>query len=103
MSSTDVLECVEIETGPNPAHAVIWLHGLGADGNDFAQLVPELKLNDITAIRFVFPHAPTRPVTIHNGMNIRPRYDIFAPHRRRRQHEPAPPASPQARPTLIPR
>ncbi len=78
MSST-LLESIEIETGPNPSHAVIWLHGLGADGNDFAPLVPELKLQAAPAIRFVFPHAPVRPVTINNGMSMRAWYDIFMP------------------------
>ncbi|RTZ39932.1 carboxylesterase [Candidimonas sp. SYP-B2681] len=78
MSST-LLESIEIETGPHPSHAVIWLHGLGADGNDFAPLVPELKLQDAPAIRFVFPHAPVRPVTINNGMSMRAWYDIFMP------------------------
>src|SRR3546814_5506010 len=103
MSSTDVLECVEIEAGPNPAHAVIWLHGLGADGNDFAPLVPELKLNDMPAIRFVFPHAPTRPVTINNGMTMRAWYDIFAPDLVRREDEPGLRASQQAVEALLAR
>ena len=71
MSNTELLECIELETGHDPERAVIWLHGLGADGNDFAPLVPALKLNDMPAIRFVFPHAPVRPVTINNGMAMR--------------------------------
>lgn len=87
MSST-LLECIEIETRPNPGHAVIWLHGLGADGNDFAPLVPELQLQDAPAIRFVFPHAPVQPVTINNGMPMRAWYDIFAPDLVRREDEP---------------
>ncbi|NYT44007.1 dienelactone hydrolase family protein [Alcaligenaceae bacterium] len=87
MSST-LLECIEIETGPEPQHAVIWLHGLGADGNDFAPLVPELKLQGCPAIRFVFPHAPVRPVTINNGVSMRAWYDIFAPDLVRREDEP---------------
>ncbi len=66
---------VEIETGPNPAAAVIWLHGLGADGHDFEPIVPELRLE--RPVRFVFPHAPIRPVTINNGMRMRAWYDIF--------------------------
>src|SRR5690606_4141222 len=103
MSSTDVLECLEIETGANPARAVIWLHGLGADGNDFAPLVPELKLNDMPAIRFVFPHAPTRPVTINHGMTKRARYDIFAPDLVRREDEPGLRSSQQAVEALIAR
>src|SRR5690554_1903244 len=72
----ELLDALEIETAPNPAHAVIWLHGLGADGNDFVPIVPELKLNDAPAIRFVFPHAPIQPVTINGGMAMRAWYDI---------------------------
>ncbi len=68
---SDLLEAIEIETAPNPAAAVIWLHGLGADGNDFAPIVPELRLAGAPAIRFVFPHAPTMPVTINNGYVMR--------------------------------
>ena len=56
--------------------SVVWLHGLGADGNDFVPLVPELRLPDALAIRFVFPHAPVRPVTINNGMRMRAWYDV---------------------------
>jgi phospholipase/carboxylesterase len=87
MSSPALLDSIEIETGPQPAHAVIWLHGLGADGNDFAPLVPELKLNDAPPIRFTFPHAPVRPVTINNGMVMRAWYDIYAPDLVRREDD----------------
>jgi phospholipase/carboxylesterase len=69
------MDAVEIETGPNPGTAVIWLHGLGADGHDFEPIVPELRLPK--PVRFVFPHAPVRPVTINNGMRMRAWYDIF--------------------------
>jgi len=69
------MEAVEIETGRNPGAAVIWLHGLGADGHDFEPIVPELRL--AKPVRFVFPHAPVRPVTINNGMRMRAWYDIF--------------------------
>ena len=69
------MDAVEIETGPNPQAAVIWLHGLGADGHDFEPIVPELEL--ARPVRFVFPHAPVRPVTINNGMRMRAWYDIF--------------------------
>jgi phospholipase/carboxylesterase len=69
------MEAVEIETGRNPSAAVIWLHGLGADGHDFEPIVPELDLPK--PVRFVFPHAPIRPVTINNGMRMRAWYDIF--------------------------
>jgi phospholipase/carboxylesterase len=74
---SDLLDSIELETGPNPSHAVIWLHGLGADGNDFAPIVPELRLPAAPAIRFVFPHAPVQPVTINGGMHMRSWYDIL--------------------------
>lgn len=70
------LEAIEIETGKNPAAAIIWMHGLGADGNDFVPIVRELKLDAAPAIRFVFPHAPLRPVTINNGYVMRAWYDV---------------------------
>ena len=70
------LQTVEISTGPEPAWSVIWLHGLGADGHDFEPLVPELDLD--VAVRFVFPHAPVRKVTINAGMPMRAWYDIFS-------------------------
>ena len=66
---------IEIETGANPVASVIWLHGLGADGHDFEPIVPELGL--AVPMRFVFPHAPERAVTINNGMRMRAWYDIF--------------------------
>jgi phospholipase/carboxylesterase len=69
------MEAIEIESGPRPQAAVIWLHGLGADGHDFEPIVPELALPK--PVRFVFPHAPVRPVTINNGMRMRAWYDIF--------------------------
>lgn len=75
--TTSLLETITIETAPNPTHAVIWMHGLGADGNDFAPIVPELGLGDTPAIRFVFPHAPIQPVTINGGMAMRAWYDIY--------------------------
>src|SRR6266853_5495600 len=71
----ELLDAIEIETGKNPTASVIWLHGLGADGNDFAPIVPELRLPK-AGIRFVFPHAPVRPVTINAGMRMRAWYDI---------------------------
>ncbi len=76
MDSNTLLETIERETAADPRWAVIWLHGLGADGNDFVPLVPELVRGDWPAIRFVFPHAPVRPVTINNGMAMRAWYDI---------------------------
>jgi phospholipase/carboxylesterase len=69
------LETVEIETARNPELAVIWLHGLGADGHDFEPIVPKLRL--LAPTRFVFPHAPVRAVTINNGMRMRAWYDIL--------------------------
>ena len=71
------LETIEIETGRSPAAAVIWLHGLGADGHDFEPVVAELRLPDRLSIRFVFPHAPIRPVTLNQGMRMRAWYDIL--------------------------
>lgn len=71
-----LLETVEHETGPSPRWTVLWLHGLGADGHDFAPIVPELVRRGWPALRFVFPHAPVRPVTINNGMRMRAWYDI---------------------------
>lgn len=73
-----MLETVEQETGAVPAWSVIWLHGLGADGHDFAPIVPELVRPHWPAIRFVFPHAPKRPVSINNGMPMRAWYDIVS-------------------------
>ena len=72
------IETVEIETGANPAGSVIWLHGLGADGHDFEPIVPELCLPESLPLRFVFPHAPVRPVTINAGMAMRAWYDIVS-------------------------
>ena len=71
-----MLETVEQQTRPKPAWSVLWLHGLGADGHDFAPIVPELVRPDWPGIRFVFPHAPVRPVTINNGVPMRAWYDI---------------------------
>src|SRR5687767_8254809 len=73
---TTLLESLEIETAPHPAAAVIWMHGLGADGNDFAPIVPELDLSGLPGIRFVFPHAPMQPVSINNGYVMRAWYDV---------------------------
>lgn len=70
---------VEVETGPDPTSSIIWLHGLGADGHDFEPLVPYLSIPDDLAVRFVFPHAPERPVTINGGMRMRAWYDIAEP------------------------
>ena len=70
------LETIEIETGSAPSASVVWLHGLGADGNDFVPVVKELRLPSQFRVRFVFPHAPMMPVTINNGYVMRAWYDV---------------------------
>ncbi len=82
-----LLETVEITTGDHPEAAVIWMHGLGADGNDFVPIVRELDLSECPAIRFVFPHAETMPVTINNGYVMRAWYDILGMDLVRREDE----------------
>ena len=74
----ELLPCIEQETGPHPDAAVIWMHGLGADGNDFVPIVGEMQLPPSLSIRFIFPHAPVRPVTLNNGFRMRAWYDIAA-------------------------
>ncbi|SRR5690625_1629973 len=83
----ETLECVEITTGPDPKHAIIWMHGLGADANDFVPIVPELPIQGAPSIRFVFPNAPIQPVTINNGMAMRSWYDISTADLVRREDE----------------
>ena len=83
----ELLQNIEIETAPNPQVAVIWLHGLGADGNDFVPLVNELDLSGLPGIRFVFPHAKTMPVTINGGYVMRAWYDITGAELTRREDE----------------
>ncbi|HEY9183282.1 MAG TPA: alpha/beta fold hydrolase [Gammaproteobacteria bacterium] len=73
--ANSLLETIDIETSPDPELAVIWLHGLGADGHDFEPIVPALGLR--MPVRFVFPHAPVRQVTINGGMPMRAWYDVF--------------------------
>ena len=73
---SDLLETIEIETGASPRAAVIWLHGLGADGHDFEPIVPELGLPAAPALRFVFPHAPLQAVTMNGGAVMRAWYDV---------------------------
>ena len=70
------LEAIEIETAASPAASIVWMHGLGADGHDFVDIVPELGLPARPGVRFVFPHAPMRPVTINGGYVMRAWYDI---------------------------
>jgi len=76
MDAIDLLETIEEDTGPDPRWSVLWLHGLGADGHDFVPLVPELVRRQWPSVRFVFPHAPVRAVTINAGMRMRAWYDI---------------------------
>jgi len=76
LSESPALETIEIATGPAPDATIVWLHGLGADGNDFVPLVPELALDTKPGVRFVFPHAPQRAVTINMGMVMRAWYDV---------------------------
>ena len=77
MYVTPLLETIEVETDANPTAAVIWMHGLGADGSDFVPIVRELDLTGCPPIRFVFPHAATMPVTINGGYVMRAWYDIL--------------------------
>jgi phospholipase/carboxylesterase len=73
---SELLDAIEIETTPAPTASIIWLHGLGADGHDFEPIVPELGLPKSSAMRFIFPHAPVRPVTINGGARMRAWYDV---------------------------
>ncbi|MBU1468170.1 MAG: alpha/beta fold hydrolase [Gammaproteobacteria bacterium] len=74
---TELLPSVLVETNEQPDAAIIWLHGLGSDGHDFESLVPALSLLPTLKVRFVFPHAPRRPVTVNGGMEMRAWYDIY--------------------------
>ena len=82
-----LLDSIQIETAPEPTVAVIWLHGLGADGSDFVPIASELNLTGCPPIRFIFPHAPTMPVTINNGYVMRAWYDILGMDLVRREDE----------------
>jgi phospholipase/carboxylesterase len=84
---TKPLDTIQLESAPNPTVSVIWLHGLGADGNDFVPIVHELDLRGCPAIRFVFPHAPTMPVTVNGGYVMRAWYDILSNDIVQRQDE----------------
>jgi phospholipase/carboxylesterase len=83
----NLLEHIQVETGPNPTAAIIWMHGLGADGNDFVPLVQELDYTGLPDIRFVFPHAETMPVTVNGGYVMRAWYDITGAELTRREDE----------------
>ena len=84
---TALLQTLEQETGPNPSVAIIWMHGLGADANDFASMPRELDLAGLPAIRFVFPNAETMPVTVNGGYVMRAWYDIVATDLGRQEDE----------------
>ncbi|MGQ0800203.1 MAG: alpha/beta hydrolase [Pseudomarimonas sp.] len=84
---SEAYDGIETQTGPTPTASIIWLHGLGADGGDFAPIVPQLVKPNWPALRFVFPHAPVRPVTINGGMRMRAWYDILGMEIAQRQDE----------------
>jgi len=84
---SELLEHIQVETNDNPEIAVIWMHGLGADGNDFVPIVRELDLAGLPGIRFIFPHANTMPVTVNNGYVMRAWYDITGADLTRREDE----------------
>ena len=77
LQSNDLLPTNKIETGTHPTHSIIWMHGLGADGHDFVPIVKALDLGPGVHIRFIFPHAPMRSITINNGYVMRAWYDIY--------------------------
>jgi phospholipase/carboxylesterase len=81
------VETIEVETGELPTGSIIWMHGLGADGHDFEPIVPEIVRPNERALRFVFPNAPVRPVTINNGYAMRAWYDIVGIDRHSQQDE----------------
>lgn len=72
------LQTIQVQTQENPDSAIIWLHGLGADGNDFAPIIPQLNLSNKLAARFIFPHAPVMPITINQGYHMPGWYDIYS-------------------------
>ena len=85
--TSSTLETIQVDTGPNPTVSVIWLHGLGASGDDFVPIVRELDLTGLPAIRFIFPHAPTMAVTVNNGYVMRAWYDIVGADLTHREDE----------------
>ncbi|MEB0140121.1 MULTISPECIES: carboxylesterase [unclassified Undibacterium] len=82
-----LLDTIELESAPNPSAAIIWMHGLGADANDFVPIVKELDLRACPALRFVFPNAPSIPVTINGGYVMRAWYDILGTDIAKREDE----------------
>tara|TARA_R110002073_G_scaffold94594_8_gene219938 strand:- start:232 stop:912 length:681 start_codon:yes stop_codon:yes gene_type:complete len=99
--STDILPVIQLETGPSPIYTIIWMHGLGADGNDFVPIVEALNLPADIPVRFIFPHAPMLPVSINNGLVMRSWYDIRNPQLDRFEDESGIRASQKAIETLI--
>jgi phospholipase/carboxylesterase len=87
MRTMPSIDAIEIETGPQPTASIIVLHGLGADGNDFVPFAKELDLRSTGSVRYVFPHAPTMPVTINGGYVMRAWYDILGTDLVRREDE----------------
>ena len=75
--NSELLDCIEINPSGRPTTTIIWLHGLGADGHDFEAIVPELRLPESLSIRYVFPHAPERSITINAGLRMRGWFDIL--------------------------
>jgi phospholipase/carboxylesterase len=84
-AKSEILPCVEIEPKGSAQSSVVWLHGLGADGNDFVPIIPHLGIEERHALRFVFPHAPRIPVSLNMGMVMPAWYDIAGPDLRYRQ------------------
>ena len=87
MLTAMALDTLELQSGDHPVASLIVLHGLGADGNDFVPIARELDLSAVGPVRFVFPHAPIRPVTLNGGMKMRAWYDIYTPDLVRREDE----------------
>jgi phospholipase/carboxylesterase len=85
--TTPLLNTIELESAPNPTAAIIWMHGLGADANDFVPMVKELDLRNCPAIRFVFPNAPKIPVTVNGGYIMPAWYDIMGADIAKREDE----------------
>jgi phospholipase/carboxylesterase len=79
MNATDKLPTIEVNPASVVKKSIIWMHGLGADGNDFAPIVPEFRLPPTLGVRFIFPHAPIMPVTLNNGYEMRAWFDIHSP------------------------
>ncbi|MDZ5456391.1 alpha/beta hydrolase [Azohydromonas lata] len=88
MSNAPTVETLEVETGDRPTASLIVLHGLGADGHDFEPLAQQMDLSALGPVRWIFPHAPVRPVTINGGYRMRAWYDLLGSELQRREDEP---------------